>query len=204
MARRHSTQPGMHSHADRGNDLYETPPGAVRALLQVEQLPDRIWEPAAGRGAIVNVLRAAGHAVITSDIHDYGFKLDFTRDFLAVTAPPPGCECILTNPPFRIVDRFIAHALDLCPRVIVLARLALLESVRRTEILERRGLARFHVFRNRLPMMHRDGWAGPKASSAMQFAWFAWERGHTGPTTSDRISCDRDAGGGHSRQHTGD
>ena len=64
------------------------------------------------------------------------------------------------------------------------------QSVRRTEILEHRGLARLHVFRNRLPMMHRDGWAGPRASSATAYAWFVWERDHTGPIIVDRISHD--------------
>jgi hypothetical protein len=187
LKRKHATQPGTHSHADRGMDLYETPACATEALLRAEQLPHTIWEPAAGRGAIVRVLRDAGHAVIASDLIDYG-SLHFVGDFLAQTKAPAGVECILTNPPFQIIDRFVAHALDLCPRVIVLARLALLESTRRTEILERRGLARVHVFRNRLPMLHRDGWTGPKASSAVCFAWFAWERGHTGPIVVDRIS----------------
>jgi hypothetical protein len=57
-----------------------------------------------------------------------------------------------------------------------------------TEILEHRGLARVHVFRNRLPMMHRAGWTGPRASSAIPFGWFVWDRDHRGPTTIDRIS----------------
>jgi len=48
-----------------------------------------------------------------------------------------------------------------------------------------------HVFRKRLPRMHRDGWEGRKASSGMSFAWFVWERGYTGPTTIDRISWGR-------------
>ena len=186
----HAVQSGTHSQADRGFDLYSTPPDAVRALLKAEPLPSGIWECAAGRGAIVNVLRDAGHPVIASDIVDHGFPLHFVGDFLEQTGMPAGCECIVTNPPFKIVDRFIAHALDLCPRVIVLARLALLESVRRTEILERRGLARIHVFRNRLPMMHRDGWTGPRASSATAYAWFCWDRNHSGPTTVDRLSHD--------------
>jgi hypothetical protein len=189
MSRRHATQPGTHSHADRGADLYETPACAVQALMLAEQLPRIIWEPAAGKGAIVNVLRGAGHEVVASDLVDYGFTLHFVGDFLAQTTAPIGCDTILTNPPFKIADRFIAHALDLCPRVIVLARLALLESTRRTEILEQRGLARVHIFRERLPMMHRDGWAGPKASSSMPFAWFVWKHGNTGPTIVDRISA---------------
>jgi hypothetical protein len=180
-------QSASHPHAERGLDLYETPPVAVEALLRVEQLPSYIWEPAAGRGAIVNTLRAATYKVIASDIADYGFPLHFIADFLTVPAAPAGVEAILTNPPFKIIGPFIAHALDLVPRVLVLARLALLESTRRTEILERRGLARIHVFRNRLPFMHRDGWTGPRASSAIPFTWFCWDRAHRGPTIVDRI-----------------
>jgi len=180
---------------DRGLDLYETPPCAVHALMGVEQLPHKIWEPAAGRGAIVNVLREAGHAVVASDIAQYDFDLHFVSDFLAQTKMPAGCECILTNPPFAIVGEFIERALDLAPRVIMLARLALLESTKRTEILEHRGLARVHVFRNRLPMMHRDGWAGPRSTSATAFAWFVWDRTHRGPATFHRISHDNDTTG---------
>lgn len=187
LKRKHATQSGTHSHADRGADLYETPACATKALLHAEKLPHHIWEPAAGRGAIVTVLRDAGPDVIASDLVDYGFPLHFVGDFLSQTKVPAGVECILTNPPFKIIGEFIAHALDLCPRVIMLARLALLESTRRTEILERRGLARVHIFRARLPMMHRDGWTGRKASSAIPYAWFCWEHGHTGPIIIDRI-----------------
>jgi hypothetical protein len=55
----HAAQSGRHPLAERGNDLYETPVEATRALLGAVPLPSRIWEPACGRGAIVNVLRAA-------------------------------------------------------------------------------------------------------------------------------------------------
>jgi hypothetical protein len=37
-------------------------------------------------------------------------------------------------------------------------------------------------------MMHRDGWEGRKANSGMAFAWYVYERGHSGPTVIDRIS----------------
>jgi hypothetical protein len=72
--------------------------------------------------------------------------------------------------------------------LIVLARLALLESVARTEILEYRNLARVHIFRNRLPFMHRDSWAGPRNSSAVAYAWFVWDADHHGLPTLNRIS----------------
>jgi hypothetical protein len=67
MALDHSCQVQRHSHAERGLDLYETPSVAVEALLRVEQIPHTIWEPAAGCGAIVRVLRDHGRAVIASD-----------------------------------------------------------------------------------------------------------------------------------------
>jgi hypothetical protein len=129
--------------------------------------------------------------VIESDIHDYGFPLHFVGDFLEQTRMPVGTQAVLTNPPFRHAEKFVAHALELSPLVIMLLRLAFLESERRCGILEGRGLARVHVFRKRLPMMHRAGWEGKKANSGMAFAFFVWERGHVGLPTINRISWER-------------
>jgi hypothetical protein len=179
------------TYEERGHDLYETPAVAVEALLRVEHLPYHLWEPCAGFGSVARVLRNAGHAVIASDLIDYGDPTHFpNRDFL--TEPlPPGCECIVTNPPFKLAEEFVARALELCPRVVMLLRLAFLESERRSGILEGRGLARVHVFRKRLPMMHRAGWEGRKANSGMAFAWFVWDRSHIGPAAINRISWER-------------
>jgi hypothetical protein len=172
-------------------DLYETPAVAVEALLRVERIPHRLWELAAGRGAIVRVLRAHGHAVIASDLIDYGFPLHSVSDFLTATAMPAGCEAILTNPPFQWAEEFVGHALELSPLTFLLLRLAFMESERRSHILEGRGLAHVYVFRKRLPMMHRDGWEGRKANSGMAFAWFKFDRAHTGPAIISRISWER-------------
>jgi hypothetical protein len=191
----HAANPGRHTLADRQADCYETPAVATEALLRVEHLPRRIWEPAAGRGAIVDVLRAHGHGVLASDLIDYGVPGQGVRNFLHEREAPDGIECIVTNPPYRIAGLFVEHALRLCPKVIMLLRLAFLESERRCSILDDAGLARVWVFRKRLPMMHRDGWEGKKASSGMAFAWMVWERGHRGPAQLRRLSWedDRDA-----------
>jgi hypothetical protein len=188
----HSCQVQRHTLAERGDDLYETPGVAVEALLRVEKLPRRLWEPACGPGRILDVLRAAGHECIGSDLVDYGDATHFYgRDFLLEYKVPDGCEAIVTNPPFKLAQEFVAHALDLCPLVIMLLRLAFMESERRCGILEGRGLARIHAFRKRLPMMHRAEWQGPKVNSGMAFAWFCWELDYKGPTTIDRISWER-------------
>ena len=190
MALDHSCQVQRYPYAERGMDLYETPEVAVHALLREQTLPRRLWEPCAGRGAIVRPLRAAGHEVIASDLVDYGQPSHFARRDFLLEPLPAGCEGIVTNPPFKLAEEFVAHALEICPFVVMLLRLAFLESERRTPILEGCGLARVHVFRRRLPMMHRDGWAGRKANSGMAFAWFVWDRAHQGATEVRRISWD--------------
>jgi hypothetical protein len=193
------TQSRRHALSQRGADLYETPPQATRALLKAEpffQTPHHMWEPAAGRGSIVGVLREAGHKVVASDIADHGGP-PFTppgyldRDFFLERTLPDGTEVVISNPPYRSAADFVRHALKLCPRVVMLMRLAFLESTGRTDILEGGKLARIYVFRNRLPMMHRDGWAGPRASSAIPYAWFVWDAAHVGPPTLHRISWER-------------
>jgi hypothetical protein len=187
MSLSHAAQSGQHRYAQRGLDLYETPVCATEALLRVELLPHVIWEPAAGRGAIVSVLRDAGYKIITSDIADYGDELDFTADFLMLTEAPAGVRAIVTNPPYKLATEFVAHALELVPQVVMLCRLAFLESAKRAPILDAGTLARVHLFKRRLPMMHRDGWQGPRASSAICFGWFVWSRDHSGPAIIDRI-----------------
>lgn len=176
--------------SSRGDDCYQSPPEAVSALLRVERLPARIWEPACGPGSIVRVLRSAGHDVLATDLVDYASQDqdEVGRDFLMEYKLPHGIEAIITNPPFKNAGEFAAKALDLCPKVIFLLRLAFIESTKRRNILDNGMLARVHVFRNRLPMMHREGWEQKQASSAMAFAWFVWDRDHKGPTELHRLS----------------
>ena len=38
-------------------------------------------------------------------------------------------------------------------------------------------------------MMHRDGWDGPRASSAITYAWLVWDRHHIGAAKINRISA---------------
>lgn len=172
---------------ERGDDLYETPPCAVRALMSVEDLAGPVWEPACGPGSIVGELRGAGLHVVATDLVDYGLENSTPGvDFLMETRPHGAM--IVTNPPFKLAHEFVLHALHLCARVVMLLRLAFLESEKRRPILDGGDLARVHVFRKRLPMMHRHGWEGTKSSSSMAFAWFVWDRAHTGPTTLHRLS----------------
>jgi hypothetical protein len=100
----------------------------------------------------------------------------------------------LYETPRAAVEALLRH--ERLPHRVALLRLAFMESERRSRILEGRGLAQIHVFRRRLPMMHRHGWEGRKANSGMAFAWFVWDRAHSGTTAIDRISWEAERKGG--------
>lgn len=177
------------AHAERGADLYETSPYAVRALVHVEHVPARVWDPACGPGAIVNELRDLGRDAYASDLMTYDLPgARWGIDFLTAREAPPGVEAIVMNPPYRLDDAFIGKAIELVPRVYALMRLAYLAGLRWGDAPPYgrgfgRHLRRVHVFSPRLPPMHQDGWTGPKVESATRdTAWFVFERG-VSPTT---------------------
>jgi hypothetical protein len=167
-----------HALKERGNDLYETPDVATLTLLRVEPMASRIWEPAAGRGAIARHLMAAGHHVTMTDLVAYeGADAGITSgvDFLMERRAPEGVEAIVTNPPYKLSDQFIRHALTLVPRVIVLLRLMALEGANRSDLIDGH-LTRVWAGIERLPMMLREGWEGAKiGNSGAPFAWFVFD-----------------------------
>lgn len=189
MAGRRHKENQTATKAERGHDLYETHPVAVPPVLEVEWLPDHVWEPACGPGVIVRILREQGFKVTATDLIDYGLE-DSTGgiDFLQVKEVPPGVGAIFTNPPFGLANEFIRHALRLVPRVIMLLPMSYLCGQKRTPLLEGGSFARVHVFRERIPMMHRAGWTGKKASSQVNYGWFVWDKSHFGPPIINRIS----------------
>jgi len=170
--------------SQRGLDQYETPPCAIEALLQVEPMPKGVWEPCCGAGNIVAALKAHGHRVVANDLVIDG------DDFLLRHKAPPDVKAILTNPPFSLAANFIRHGLKLVPEVIVLERIQFLESEARAGLFDAGKLVRIHVFRNRVPRMHRADWGGRRVSPAMMLAWFVFDRDHDGSRPElDWIRC---------------
>lgn len=175
------------SKETRGDDFYASPYAALPPLLVAEgrRLPKTLWEPACGNGALVLPLRNRGFKVAATDINNWGCPdsesaVDFTSDIaaqygasLARTHPDFG---IVTNPPFGIIEPFVERAVAMAPYVALLCRLAFLESEGRMNWWKRVGLRRVHLISERLPMMHRHGYDGPKLSNAgMCFCWFIFE-----------------------------
>jgi ParB-like chromosome segregation protein Spo0J len=177
--------------AERGDDLYQTPDEAIQCLMMLERFSGTVWEPAVGPGAIARAMHAKGHDIVASDIRDHGWPGQVVEDFLTIRDLAPGSD-IVTNPPYMIADEFARRAvLDFnAPKVALLLRLQFLAGCNdvRSSIMDApRKPARVHVFTRRLPMMHRDGWDGPKASSQQDHAWFVWDRTSHGPTIINRV-----------------
>jgi hypothetical protein len=181
---------------ERGRNFYETPIEATHALLVLERFQFEIWEPACGKGAISRVLIAAGYDVHQSDIEDRGSVgqdgviqnvVDFMEtkrtaaDDSVIQMDFKGRPDIVTNPPYGAdLNAFVAHALrEHRPRkMAMLLNLNFVcgfDDPDRNFVMDEMRPARIHVFTRRLPMMHRDGWTGPEASSRMNTAWFVWE-----------------------------
>lgn len=188
--------------ADRGHNLYETHPVATQALIRHERLPYSIWEASCGRGAIVRELRAAGHHVLATDLIDYdspdqdASNLDFLQQ---TELPMQQTDAIVQNAPFDLAALFVKKSIELCPQVYMLLPLRFLEAGNeKTEagrarlwVLDTGYLARVLVFKNRLPLMHRDGWEGPKSTNTAAYAWFVFSWWNKGPAQIYRISWEK-------------
>lgn len=86
-------------------DRCQTPPYAVRPILQFLRPGATIWEPAAGKGNIVRLLRALGFRVIATDILA-------GRNFFTYRPDEP-VDYILTNPPYSDKPGWFERAYEL-------------------------------------------------------------------------------------------
>ena len=179
------TTAGNHAgrRSQRGAEQYPTPACAVEALLRVEPLPNKLWEPCGPPDSqLVRTLEAHGHVVVAHDLVRDGI------DFLQVTEAPARVGAILTNPPFSKAADFVSHGLALVPKVLVLERIQFLEAQERADLFKSEKLARVHVFRNRVPRMHKVDWKGKRAAASMCLAWFVFESDHAGAPTLHWVS----------------
>jgi hypothetical protein len=182
---------------ERGDNLYETPPEGMDVVLAFEDFLPLVLEPFCGRGAISRRLESEGHEVMLSDLVDYGTadrhgQVQQVRDFLSLTREEvegwaEGEDFdLVSNPPYgKAIDACIAHALT----VIKPRKMALLVNLNylcgytddnRKLVLDSMPPERAIINAERLPMMHRDGWDGPKASSSMNTMWLVWARTEAG------------------------
>jgi hypothetical protein len=161
-------------------DDFPTPPWATRAL--VEYVIDNksalasmsCLEPTCGAGHMAKVLKEYFEEVRCADAFHYGYAP--VRDFLTYPYETNAVDWVITNPPFRLAEEFVARAFRVARRgVAILARTVFLESVGRYEtIYTKTPPTKFAQFVERVPMI--KGRLDIKATTATSYAWFVWEK----------------------------
>jgi len=177
-------------------DFFPTHPGITLALLQHELFPGTVWEPACGQGDISRVLEEQGYQVHSTDLFHRGYGLS-RFDFFGFSEMPICCESLITNPPFKTVDRlgnkrtttdwinhigFLSDNWKMCKlqKAALLLKTTAVAGKKRSVALKRAGFCRLLQFRGRLQFEKEKlpGDNGPQGM--MEFAWFIFERGFQG------------------------
>jgi len=161
------------------DDFYSTPPAVTRALLSKERFSTRIWEPACGLGAISDVLTEAEYDVVSTDMVERGFGIG-GRDFLFETKLE--APAVVTNPPFKLADEFVLHALYLgAEKCAFFMRTAWLEGrARHARLWSKHPPVRVWQFCGRQTLWRGDDPSPKDKGGAIAFAWFVWEAGYRG------------------------
>ncbi len=157
------------------HDFFPTPPGVTRAIIEACPLPDGLWcEPAVGEGHIIEAV-GKRTAWATFDIRpvpapalsDYHEQCDFLQ------YDPCRFDVIITNPPFYLAEEFVRKSLQHADHVVMLLRLAFLES-RKRELFHATYPADVYVL-SRRPSFKENG-----ATDSSAYAWFVWGPGRGG------------------------
>jgi len=167
---------------ERGkNDMYETPPLAVDMLFSNQRFGlGGIWDPSAGRGAILQAIKTADPArdVMGTDLHKYT-RLPGTatagmisgKDFLETLTMPGIARHIVMNPPYADAEKHVRHALGLIKTsgvVASLMRLNFIAAKKRKDLLP---FLHKVVICGRLKMLPM-GVEDKGFSGSVDFAWF--------------------------------
>lgn len=179
---------GNKTNDRQAEDYYATEPAAADLLIAAEPwLSKNIWEPACGEGHLAKRFVERGYDVRASDLinRGYGYQFDFFDQFLE------GYDHdIVTNPPYKDAERFVAHGCDILSPghlLCLFLKIQFLESAARDDLFDRYPPARIHVCRKRIKCAKNGDFSAVKSSPTC-YAWFVWQKGfHDGKTIIDRI-----------------
>lgn len=163
------------------NDWYVEPSWTSARLFEAESFVGGIWDPACGCGTIVRAALDRGSPAIGSDLVDRGMGPEV--DFLEATAAASPFQHIVSNPPFGIAEKFVAHALALAPgKVAMLLPANWVQGDKRSRWLATTPLLRV-LFITPRPSMPPGAAiaAGQKpGSGTTDYCWMIWLRGFDG------------------------
>lgn len=176
----------IYRHAQFTNDLVIVGSKVIPATFPIDGL--RVWEPACNRGHMAEPLKEYFGHVFTSDIFDYGAEYDGQDrvvDFLMPFSESAcmknlGVDWVISNPPFRLADQFIARALEVAKvGVAMIVRTSFLEGIGRYEgLFSKTPPTVVAQFTERVPMV--KGRLTATGSTATSYCWLVWVKGAEG------------------------
>lgn len=139
-------------------DNFQTPREAVDVLIPYLKKDWLIWESAWGKGNLFKFLKEWGFNVVGNNEEDF---LSSQRD----------CDCIVTNPPYSIKDKFLARCYELKKPFALLMPLTALEGKRRGLLYRNFGIEL--IIPNK--RINFETPSGKGSGSWFQTAWFCWK-----------------------------
>jgi hypothetical protein len=170
-----------------GADWWPTPPCLTAALVRfvLPEVPGAIWESAAGDGRLAAAMRDAGRDVLATDLLPRGDgvrQCDFLHDDLPLEAC---CRAIVTNGPFRELDRFLTRGLQLLDRGAASALVLLLRSDAVSADCRADALNRASA---EFCCSWRPVWLpGTQGGGRWSNSWIVWHAGQHGPPITRRL-----------------
>jgi predicted RNA methylase len=171
---------GDSGYERRDRDWYATPPETTQAIcnwLKQEFFPDgeaNVWEPAAGDGAMLDILKANFQNAWGTDIHPLRediVELDFYQGF---PSKKWKFDAIVTNPPYGPdLDKFIERGLSFVRKGAVLVILARNEADSASS--RRVFFDSCQEFYGKVTLLWRPRWiADSTGSPRHNYAFYCW------------------------------
>lgn len=170
----------MNNSGGGSKNLCQTPDYALDPLLPYLPGDWTIWEPACGEGYLAQVLRGAGHEVITSDILTGQNFFDYR--------PNAHFDAIVTNPPYnpnQMKADWVARCYELGKPWANLMPVETIGSGPVQEMFVKCGVEIIYMNQRVNFKMPFKGWGGKSQFSS---AWFTWGLGIGRPMTFASIT----------------
>jgi hypothetical protein len=172
----------------QSEDFYATNPKAL--VLFLDKLSEdgiglnyKVWECAVGMGHLADVLLDYGYEVRATDIVDRGYPNTYVLDFLTVTEKWDGD--ILTNPPFKLAEKFLEKGMELLEKgnkLFLFLKIQFLEGQKRKELFKTYPPKYVYCYSSRQQCC-RDAEFEKFTATTQFYAWYIWEKGFKGETT---------------------
>ena len=146
----------MNGHSDE----MQTPKIAIEYLLPYLKREWVIYESAWGGGSLANHLKQKGFNVIGDFVRNFFVRNNFLGEF----------DCIVTNPPYSIKDKFIEECYKIGKPFALLMPLTALESEKRSRLFRKYGIQL--IIPNK--RFNFETPSGKGSGSWFATAWFTW------------------------------